>query len=108
MSIKRSLLIASCFAVCLALMPTLAVAATPVSARTASSSVKAEASATACVIAGQTVKTDSALHAQLPSSIKSGGTLTVATDPSSPPYEFINSSDQLDGLEVQLASRDRM
>jgi polar amino acid transport system substrate-binding protein len=104
MSIRRSLLVASCFAICLVLMPTLAVGASPASTRTASAHVKVEASTTACVIAGQTVKTDSALNAQLPSSIRSGGTLTVATDPSSPPYEFINSSDQLDGLEVQLAA----
>jgi polar amino acid transport system substrate-binding protein len=50
------------------------------------------------------VAKNSSLHDQLPASIKSKGTLTMATDPSYAPIEFAKSGGGYQGFDIDLAN----
>ena len=47
---------------------------------------------------------NAALHDSLPADIIKKGSLTLATDPTDPPLEFFNDSNQLIGAEVDMAA----
>jgi polar amino acid transport system substrate-binding protein len=51
------------------------------------------------------IKENAALHALLPAAIRSSGTLTIATDPETPPYEsYAANNKTFVGADVDLAS----
>ncbi len=50
------------------------------------------------------LKKNHALYRALPSDIKAKGKLTIATDPTDPPFQFYNEANELIGAEIDLAN----
>ena len=50
------------------------------------------------------LKKNHALYRALPSDIKAKGILTIATDPTDPPFQFFNEANELIGAEIDLAN----
>ena len=52
----------------------------------------------------QGLKKNHSLYRALPSDIKAKGVLTIATDPTDPPFQFYNEANELIGAEIDLAN----
>ena len=50
------------------------------------------------------LKKNHSLYRALPSDIKAKGKLTIATDPTDPPFQFFNEANELIGAEIDLAN----